>query len=80
LHALLIVTQATLLPKLETQELIGYIFQINKLLLLHNKCKTMKEYIHSDNGTQIKRMFHGVMTTTATLIHLAQFNVCAAFT
>lgn len=78
IHALLIKTMAMLLLLLETQEFIGYIFQINKLLLLHNKCKMMKESTHSDNGTQIKRTFLGVETTIPTLTQVAHFNVSAA--
>jgi len=64
--------------KPETQELDGAIFQTNKSLSLHNKCKTHKEYSLSDNGTQIKNKLLGVKTTTPTLMQLAQSHVSAA--
>ena len=64
--------------KLETQELSGASFQTNKSLSLHNKCKTMKEYSLSDNGTLKNKMSTSVRTTIRTLMLLVQSNAVAA--
>lgn len=58
--------------KWEMSESDGAMFQINKLQLLPNKCKTTKDDSLSDNGTLTKKTLPGEKTTTETPILHAQ--------